>query len=84
MQLETSVNALEQRASRIGMPLTRIATNAGLAASTLYRMKDHGSPKLDTLRRINAALSHEEIALRDHLLALHPLAEAPMVREAAE
>ncbi|MFO0448863.1 MAG: helix-turn-helix domain-containing protein [Rhabdaerophilum sp.] len=72
MQIETSINAIEARAKRIGLSLTELARLAGIAASTLLRHKSTHNPQLSTLEKINVALVAEERRVLAHLIALHP------------
>jgi predicted transcriptional regulator len=72
MQIETSLDAIEARARRIGLSMTELARCAGIAASTLFRDRGSVDKKLSTLGKINAALVAEERRVLAHLLALHP------------
>jgi len=78
MQIETSINAIEARAKRIGLSLTELARLAGIAASTLLRHKSTHNPQLSTLEKINVALVAEERRVLAHLIAPHPDLSSPV------
>ncbi len=59
------------RADAIGVPLGRLATEAGLAPSTLYRWPT-ASPNLRTLRAVQKVLEARERVLLRSLIKLHP------------
>lgn len=70
MRIET----IRERASRIRWPNKAISAATGLPENTIGRtLSERTSPNLTTFEKIEAALEQEEIALRDHLLRLHPL-----------
>lgn len=59
------------RANAIGVPLGRLAAEAGLAPSTPYRWNTGGS-NIRTLRAIQKVLEARERALLLSLIKLHP------------
>lgn len=86
MQTVLQLDEIAQRLSRIGMPPKALARLAGVNFATYYRGRQRpGSMVTRNLAALSAALIAEELALRDHLLALHPLDTAPLrLPEAAE
>lgn len=58
------------RADAIGVPLGRLATEAGLSPSTLYWWPE-ASPTLRTLRAVQKVLEARERALLRSLMRLH-------------
>lgn len=58
------------RAEAIGVPLGRLATEAGLSPSTLYRWPE-ASPTLRTLRAVQQVLEARERVLLRSLMRLH-------------
>lgn len=58
-------------ANAIGVPLSRLAAEAGLAPSTPYRWNTGGS-NIRTLRAIQKVLEARERALLTSLLRLYP------------
>lgn len=76
---------LRPRRQMLRLSVADLARRGQVDKHTIHRIEDGThSPTHATLAKIWRALIEAELALRDHLLALHPLAEAPMVREAAE
>lgn len=74
MQPASKPQELRQRIARIRMPKGDLATAATLDPMTISRvLGDRTDPLVSTLTKIEQALVEEEIALRDHLLTLHPL-----------
>lgn len=63
--------AITERAEIIGVPLARLAGEAGVAASTPYRWSK-GASSTRTLRKVQAALEARERRLLTHLIELHP------------
>lgn len=77
-----SIAELEARAQQIGLTLRILAAKSGIAASTLYRLKaEKTEPSVKTLRKAEAALVAEELAIRDHLLRLHPVSIEELARQ---
>lgn len=70
MEVLTS-EAIADRANAIGVPLAKLATEAGLAASTPYRWKTSGSTTRK-LRAVQKVLEARERALLLNLAELHP------------
>lgn len=66
-----SSEAIAARADAIGVPLSRLATEAGLAASTPSRWKTGGATDRK-LRAVQRVLEARERALLVSLLDLHP------------
>mgnify|MGYP006888286767 CR=1 FL=1 len=65
------------------MTVREISGRAGLHYDAVHKLlRGDVDPRASTVGKFEAALVAEEIALRDHLLALHPV--APPFREAAE
>lgn len=62
---------IAERASAIGVPLSRLAQEAGLAASTPYRWGSKGA-NARTLRAVQRVLEARERALLASLIRLHP------------
>jgi predicted transcriptional regulator len=74
---------IRSRAEQIGLPVARLAEMSGVHYTTLGRMfKSEVDIRVSTLRKLTAALTAHELALRDHLVALHGCETAPA--EAAE
>jgi lambda repressor-like predicted transcriptional regulator len=74
MHNRVTIAEIIARATWAGMPVPVLAQRAGLVPSTVYRAMKHGDPKMSTLYAMLAALTAHELALRDHLVGLHPLA----------
>jgi predicted transcriptional regulator len=72
---------IKARARAIGLTLTALAAEAGVARSTIFQLERGRDPHLNTIRRIVGALETRELAQRDHLIALHGI---PNRGEAAE
>lgn len=73
---------LMQRAKRVGLNLGRLAHDAGLARTTLYKAAAHGNPEQNTIRAVRKALVRRELELRDYLIGLHPIGSADVGRKA--
>lgn len=74
MENRTTILTSEEiaaRANAIGVPLSRLAAEAGLAPSTPYRWNTGGS-NTRTLRAIQKVLEARERALLASLLKLYP------------
>jgi DNA-binding IclR family transcriptional regulator len=69
MQSENSQGQIAARVKAINLTIPQLARIAGLAPSTVYR----GTRTVKRLEKLTSALAQEELRLRDHLLALHPL-----------
>lgn len=54
-----------------------LAKAARCSITTVYNLFRGDAGRTDTLKRMAGALVKEEIRMRDHLLALHPLQAAP-------
>lgn len=66
-----SSEAIAARADAIGVPVSKLAIEAGLAASTPSRWKTGGSTSR-TLRAVQKVLEARERALLRSLIELHP------------
>ena len=75
------VEQIKARAQAIGLTLTALASEAGVARSTIFQLERGRDPHLNTIKRIVGALETRELAQRDHLIALHGI---PNHGEAAE
>lgn len=64
-------DAIAERAKAIGVPLSRLAHDAGLAASTPYRWGSTGATDRK-LRAMQRVLEARERALLASLIELHP------------
>lgn len=64
-------DTIAERAKAIGVPLSRLAGEAGLAASTPYRWGTKGS-NARNLRAMQRVLEARERALLAALIELHP------------
>lgn len=64
---------LKARAQAIRLSFEKLAALTGVAATTVTRIAEKGDGKLSTLQKLDAALTAEELRLRDHLLRLHPV-----------
>ena len=79
MELEHRIAALESRVKALGLTLTDLCQETGVARATVSRWRNgHGSPSLrnygQVFGKLETAVTAHELALRDHLVALHPLA----------
>ena len=73
MRFAVDIEAIEQRAARIGLTIGHLADDAGMARSTAYRVVRHGQdPRASTVAKLVAALDKRELAMLAHLVALHP------------
>jgi hypothetical protein len=63
---------LPDRAAKVGTSIGELSEDAHLARSTGFRAVE-GNPTLETIEKLTAALVAREVALRDYLIALHPL-----------
>lgn len=66
-----SSEAIAARADALGVPLSKLATEAGLAASTPSRWKTGGASERN-LRAVQKVLEARERALLVNLARLHP------------
>ena len=64
-------DAIAARAKAIGIPLNRLASEAGLSGSTPYRWSK-GNPTSRKLRAMQRVLEARERALLVSLIELHP------------
>lgn len=74
MQNRTEIptsEAIATRADAIGVPLSKLAEEAGFAASTLYRWSTSGANER-SLRKVQKVLETRERTLLLSLLQLHP------------
>lgn len=68
-----------ERASVIRLDKKALAGMAGLSQKSVgMTLREQSSPRLNNLQAMEAALIREELRLRDHLNALHPVTEAQM------
>lgn len=68
---------LAARAEAIRLPSIEIARRSELDKDTVHKVLNGKSDaRHSTLTRIGDVVAAEELALRDHLLRLHPLEEA--------
>jgi hypothetical protein len=74
---------IKARCAAIRLQGKELAGASRCSMTTVYSLFRGDGGRTDTLSRLTAALEAEELRLRDHLLALHPLEREP-VREAAE
>ena len=83
MQPILQIEAIDKRIARLRLPPKMLAKMAGVNFGTYYRARQYpGSTLRRNLERLTQALAAEEIALRDYLLALHPIETSKL--EAAE
>lgn len=69
---------LSARAARIRLPHRRLAALAQVSKDTICSsFSGRHNPLHTTVTRMAEALQAEELALRDHLLRLHPLPPQP-------
>lgn len=71
MQNRVTIDEIIARATWAGMTVHDLAKRADLTPSTVYRAVKHRDPQVSTLYALLDALTAREIALRDHLVALH-------------
>ena len=65
---------IAERRARLRIPKKLIADRSGLDEGTVKRACDPaGNPLRGTLTKIEQVIVAEELALRDHLLELHPV-----------
>lgn len=65
---------ITDRIARVRLPQKALADRAALDEDTVSRaLTNKTDPRNSTLEKIERALTAEEIDLRDHLLALHPV-----------
>lgn len=70
------------RCQAIRLDKKELARRTGRHLNTIKNVLGGGNSLTDTVSEINRVLNEEEIRLRDHCLALHPIMEP--VKEAAE
>ena len=69
---------IRSRSERVGLAPARLAEISGVHYTTLGRMfKAEVDIRVSTLRKLTAALTAHELALRDHLVALHGCETVP-------
>lgn len=74
-----SPETIAERARIIRLSDKALGEAAGLAENTVYRtLAGITRPMLDTANKLGDALIAEELRLRDHLNALHPVTETQM------
>lgn len=67
---------IAKRVSRLRLPKSEIARAAKLHENTVARvLAAEPKARVATERKVDAVVTAEEVALRDHLLELHPLAK---------
>lgn len=71
---------IKQRCAAIRLQGRDLARAAPCSTTTVYNLFRGDAGRSDTLKRLGFALQQEELRLRDHLLALHPLEPAPVLR----
>lgn len=64
---------IKARCAVIRLQGKQLARAAPCSLTTVYNLFRGDAGRTDTLKRIAGALEREELALRNHLLALHPL-----------
>ncbi len=64
---------IKTRSAAIRWPGQDLAHAAGCGVTTVYNVFRGDGSRTDTLKLMAGALVAEELRLRDHLLALHPL-----------
>lgn len=70
---------IKARCGAIRLQGKDLALRAGCSITTVYNLFRGDGSRTDTVKLLTGALVAEELRLRDHLLALHPVA-----REAAQ
>lgn len=65
---------IKARSAAIRLSGKDLAQAAPCSLTTVYNLFSGDAGRSDTLKRIGAALVAEELRMRDHLLALHPVA----------
>jgi predicted transcriptional regulator len=65
--------SIRERCEAIGLQRRELASEARCAEGTIHNIFTGKACRTDTLARIGAALVARELAIRDHLLALHPV-----------
>lgn len=84
MQHYLTIDEISRRAKVIGYEVKDLAADASVHETTVYRSIGRESNNtMKTMQRLSAALFTRERRLRDHLLALHPLASAEVERSEA-
>lgn len=73
------IEAVEIKARCLAIRLQgkELARAAPCSMTTVYNLFRGDAGRTDTLKRLAGALEREELRMRDHLLALHPLAGEP-------
>lgn len=75
---------IEKRRQRIRLPKKALAQRAGLDQGTVSRaLEDETNPLRGTVEKIEREILAEEVALRDHLVELHPLPVPPVEKVSA-
>ena len=78
-----SASALGRRKDRIRLSQRDLVRLTGLDKTTVnHALNGKSDPLASTIARLDGAIAAEETALRDYLLALHPLPEVDEVRGA--
>lgn len=67
---------IKARCAAIRLQRRELALAAPCSETTVYNLFRGDAGHTDTLKRLAGALVAEELKLRDHLLALHPVAGA--------
>ncbi|MES2671583.1 MAG: hypothetical protein V4673_14360 [Pseudomonadota bacterium] len=76
MQYLDTISQIKERAENIRLPMSKLASLAGVAPSTaLARTTDGGERDIrsSSMRKLSEAQIAEELRLRDYLLTLHPI-----------
>lgn len=69
------ISEIEERAKRLHLSLFRLSRAAGVNPSTAWAgRRGRRDSRISTTQRLQDELIREELALRDHLLRLHPVA----------
>jgi hypothetical protein len=78
MQPILQIEEIDKRIARLRLPPKVLANMAGVNFGTYYRARQQpGSTLRRNLHRLTEAVVSEELALRDYLLALHPVGPSP-------
>lgn len=65
------IGEIKARAQAIGLSITRLAADAGLARSTIFQIERGRDPHVGTIEAIVATLVRHERAQLVHLITLH-------------
>lgn len=76
MQYLFSLEDIVNRADKCGLSVQKLARQADVHASTIYRRQTENNTTRRTLEKLSKVLIAHELAMRDHLVELHGMPDS--------